>query len=178
MTEPLSTPPELSPEPSRGPWLGLGIGALLVAGIIIFLVYSSRSSEDRYERRAVVMQAAPADAYAAKLPLSDIKMFEAENFVGGKSIYVEGKITNAGDQTVTGATIEGTFLNAMNQIVQRENHNLMIIRTREPADDIVALSAAPLKPGETKEFRMTFEHISADWNGQYPKVEVKLVTTK
>ncbi len=176
MSEPLSPLPQH--EPSRGPWLGLGIGAVLVAGIIVFLVYSSRSSETRYERRAEVMQSAPADAYAAKLLLSDIKMLEAENFVGGKSIYVEGKITNSGDQTVIGATVEGTFRNTLDQIVQRENHNLMIIQTREPAVDVVALSAAPLKPGETKEFRMTFEHISADWNGQYPQVAVKLVTTK
>lgn len=176
MSEPLSPPSQH--EPSRGPWLGLGIGAVLIAGIIVFLVYSSRSSETRYERRAAVMQATPADAYAAKLHLAEIKMFEAENFVGGKSIYVEGKITNTGDQTVTGATIEGTFRNTLDQVVQRENHNLMIIQTREPAVDVVALTASPLKPGEAKEFRMTFEHISADWNGQYPQVAVKLVTTK
>lgn len=176
MSEPLATPPQT--EPSRGPWLGLGIGALLVAGIIVFLIYNSRSSETRYERRAEVMQATPADAYAANLSLTDIKMLEAENFVGGKSIYVEGRITNHGDKTVVGATIEGTFKNSLDQVVQRENHNLMIIRTREPADDIVALSAAPLKPGESREFRMTFERISADWNGQYPAVAVKLVTTR
>lgn len=176
MTEPLSPVPQN--EPSRGPWLGLGIGAVLVAGVIIFLVYSSRSSDTRYERRAEVMQSTPADPYAAQLVLADIKMLEAENFVGGKSIYVEGTITNSGSQTVSGATVEGTFRNSLDQIVQRENHNLMIIQTREPAVDVVALSAAPLKPGETREFRMTFEHISADWNGQYPQVAVKLVTTK
>jgi hypothetical protein len=176
MSEPLSAPPQH--EPSRGPWVGLGIGALIVIAVIVYLVYSSRASSTRYERRAEIMQSAPADPYAAQLKLSDIKMLEAENFVGGKSIYVEGKITNTGDKTVTGATVEGTFNNSLNQIVQRENHNLMIIRAREPADDIVALTASPLEPGQTKEFRMTFEHISADWNGQYPKVEVKLVTTK
>ena len=54
----------------------------------------------------------------------------------------------------------------------------MVIERREPAVNLVALSALPLKPGETQEFRMTFEHISADWNGQYPQVEVKLVTTR
>lgn len=177
MSEPLSPPPAQT-EPSRGPWLGLGIGALLVAGIIAFLIYTSRSSETRYERRAEVMQAAPADPYAAKLALTDIKMFEAENLVGGKSIYVEGKITNQGDKTVVGATIEGTFKDSLDQVVQRENHSLMIVLTREPADDVAALSASPLKPGETKEFRMTFERISAAWNGQYPTVAVKLVTTK
>lgn len=176
MDEPLSPLPQT--EPSRGPWLGLGIGALIVIGILSYLVYASRSSQTRYERRAEVMQSAPADAYAAKLPLADIKMFEAENFVGGKAIYVEGKITNTGDKVVTGATIEGTFCNSLDQVVQRENHNLMVILAREPAVDVAALSAAPLKPGETKEFRMTFEHISADWNGQYPQVAVKLVTTQ
>lgn len=158
--------------------MGLGIGALIVAGFITYLVYSSRSSQTRYERRAEVMQSTQADAYAAKLPVADIKMFEAENFVGGKAIYVEGKITNSGDKTVVGATVEATFKNSLDQIVQRESHSLMVVERREPAVDLVALSALPLNPGDTKEFRMTFEHISADWNGQYPKVEVKLVTTK
>ncbi|HUS18433.1 MAG TPA: DUF2393 family protein [Terriglobales bacterium] len=176
MAEPLSSAPQH--EPSRGPWLGLGIGALIVVGIISYLVYASRSSPTRHERRAEVMQSAPADPYAANLPIAEIKMFEAENFVGGKAVYVEGKITNTGDKTVTGATVEGTFKNSLDQVVQRENHNLMVIQAREPAVDVVALSAAPLKPGESKEFRMTFEHISADWNGQYPQVAVKLVTTK
>jgi hypothetical protein len=175
-TEPLSPPPDH--EPSRGPWVGLGIGALLVVAIIGYLVYASRSSPTRHERRIEVMQATKADAYAANLTITDIKMLEAENFVGGKTVYVEGKIANNGDKTVTGATIEGTFKNSLGQVVQRENHNLMVIQTREPAVDVVALSASPLKPGETKEFRMTFEHISGDWNGQYPEVAVKLVTTK
>ena len=176
MVEPLSSAPQH--EPSRGPWLGLGIGAVIVICVITYLIYSSRSSDTRYERRAEVMQATPADAYAAKLPVSNIKMFEAENFVGGKSIYVEGKIANTGDKTVSGATVEATFKNSMGQVVQRENHNLMVIERREPAVDLVALSALPLKPGESREFRMTFEHVSADWDGQYPQVEVKLVTTK
>jgi len=83
MAEPLSSIPEH--EPSRGPWVGLGLGALLVIAIISYLVYSSRSSPTRHERRVEVMQSAPADAYAAKLPISDIKMFEAENFVGGRT---------------------------------------------------------------------------------------------
>lgn len=176
MAEPLTSDPQH--EPSRGPWLGLGIGAVIVAGVITFLIYSSRSSDTRYERRAEVMQSAPADAYAAKLPVSNIKMFEAENFVGGKSIYVEGKVTNSGDQTVVGATIEATFKNSMGLVVQRENHNLMVIERREPAVNLVALSAMPLNPGASQEFRMTFEHVSADWDGQYPQVQVKLVTTK
>lgn len=176
MAEALLTPPEH--EPSRGPWLGLGIGALLVIAIIGYLVYASRSSPTRHERRTEVMQAAPADPYAANLHITDIKMFEAENFVGGKAVYVEGKVTNTGDKVVSGATVEGTFKNSLDQVVQRENHNLMVIQAREPAVDVVALSASPLKPGESKEFRMTFEHISGDWNGQYPQVAVKLVTTK
>lgn len=177
MSEPLSSPPPA--EPSKGPWLGLGIGAVLVLAIVGYLVYSSRSSDTRYERRAEVMQSSgPADAYAERLKVSDIKLYEAENFVGGKAMYIEGKVANSGDKTVIGSTVEITFKNSLHQVVQRENHNLMVIHTREPAVDIVALSALPLKPGDSREFRLTFERVSADWNGQYPEVKVKLVNTQ
>jgi hypothetical protein len=175
--EPLTSPPQS--EPSRGPWLGLGIGAAVVIIVIAVLVYNSRNSESRYVRREAVMQSSGApDPYAEKLKLSDINLSAAENFVGGTATYIEGKINNIGDKTVTGATVEITFRNSLDQIVQRETHNLMIVLSREPAIDVAALSASPLKPGESKEFRLTFEHVSADWNRQYPEIQVKLVDTR
>jgi hypothetical protein len=35
-----------------------------------------------------------------------------------------------------------------------------------------------MKPGETREFQLSFEHISADWNRQFPELRITVVTTK
>jgi hypothetical protein len=175
-TPPLSTMPE--PEPSSGPWLGLGIGAVLIVITVGFLIYQSRKDPGRTPRPQAVMQQAPADPYAAKLELSGVKMAQAENLLGGRSIYIEGALKNAGDQTVTGATAEITFRNILKEVVQRENHVVRVVLAREPAVDVAALSMSPLKPGDSKEFQLIFEHVSADWNGQYPEIRITTVNTR
>jgi hypothetical protein len=174
--EPLSSPKEPRPEESRGPWLGLGIGFVIIVAIIGALVYSSRKSETRQSAQPAVMQsAAAADPYAANLKISDVSMSAAENMLGGEVTYIEGKVTNTGDKTVTGATVEVTFKNSLGQVVQRQTEPLWIVQRREPAIDV---AVAPIKPGETREFRLSFEHISTDWNRQFPDLRITVVTTK
>jgi hypothetical protein len=172
---PISTP---QPEPGKTPVLGLAIGFAIILAVVAWLIISSRSSPTRYARVPAVMQTTPSDPYAANLAISDVKMLTAENMIGGNHTYIEGKIANHGNKTVNGATVDITFKNSLSQIVQREMQPLMIIQAREPADDIAALSMSPLKPGDTKEFRLSFEHISADWNQQYPEIRVVSVSTK
>jgi hypothetical protein len=174
--EPLSSQGEPQAEESRGPWLGLGIGFVIIVAIIGALVYSSRKSETRQSAQPAVMQsAAAADPYAANLKISDVSMSAAENMLGGEVTYIEGKVTNTGDKTVTGATVEVTFKNSLDQVVQRQTEPLWIVQRREPAIDVAVV---PIKPGDTREFRLSFEHISADWNRQFPDLRITVVTTK
>lgn len=165
-------------EPSKGPWMGLGIGAVLITLVLGYLIWNSRTSESRYTKPTQIMSAGAADPYAPSLKVENIKMAQAQNFVGGESIYIEGDISNTGNKTVTGATIEVTFKNEMNQVVQREARPLMVVIAREPAIDVGALNISPLAPGQKKEFQVPFEHISQDWNRQYPEVRITTVTAK
>jgi hypothetical protein len=167
-----------TPEDSRGPWLGLGIGFLIIVAVVGYLIYTSRTSSDRRPPPPAVMEQAQADSYAAKLEISKVRMAQAENMLGGSSTYVEGEIKNTGDKIVTGANVEVTFRNSLNEVVQRENHVLRVVLAREPAIDIGALNLAPLKPGETREFQTIFEHVSADWNGKYPELRITTVNTR
>lgn len=178
MAEPFSSP---TPQEVRssGPWLGLGIGFVLIVIVVGFLIYSSRTSPNRAATQPkIIGSAAQADWYAAKLPLADVHLSAADNMLGGTATYVEGTVSNSGDKTVTGATVEVTFKNSLGEVVQRGNEPLWIVLSREPAIDVGTLSASPLKPGAQAEFRLSFERISADWNHQQPELRITVVSTK
>ncbi len=118
------------------------------------------------------------DSYAARLQISDLKMSRAENLVGGVLTYVDGKITNTGDKTVTAARVEATFWSSMNEVAQKEQSGLRIIKYNGVYDDAEDMTVAPLPPGQSAKFRLIFEHISAQWNQNYPDIRVLHVATK
>jgi len=119
-----------------------------------------------------------AHPYAANLKLSDLKMSAAENFVGASVTYIDGTITNTGDKTVTHAVVHVAFKNSLGEVAQAENVPLHVLQTTGPYPDAVDLSLSPLGPGQSKPFRLTFEHISSDWNQAYPDLQVTDVTVK
>jgi Protein of unknown function (DUF2393) len=116
--------------------------------------------------------------YAASLKLSDFKMSAAQNFVGATVSYVDGTLTNSGNKTVTHVVVEVQFKDDLGQIAQRENIPLQVLKTTGPYPEAVDFSVSPLVPGQSKLFRLTFEGISAQWNRQYPEIQVTDVVMK
>jgi hypothetical protein len=117
-------------------------------------------------------------AYAANLKLSNFKMSAAENFVGATVSYVDGTVTNSGGQTVTHVVVEVNFKDDMGQLAQRENIPLQALKTTGPYPEAVDFRVSPLGPGQGTTFRLTFESISAQWNHQYPDIQVTDVAVK
>jgi hypothetical protein len=150
------------------PLLPVGIGAAAVLVVIgLFILFSGKTNEN-------AASAAP-DPYASSLSISGPAMSTADNFAGQQVTYIEGKIENNGSKTVNNAMVQIVFHNSLGEIVQKETQRVMVITTREPYIDVAPLGSAPLKPGQTRDFRLTFEHVSADWNMQLP--EIKIVKT-
>jgi hypothetical protein len=147
------------------PWIIAGVVVVVVLGLI--LVSSHR---ERAAQQAENASQAP-DPYAGQLSIGNLQMSEAANFAGGKVTYVDGTIANKGDKTVTGVNVVVTFKNDIGEPPQKIPMPLRLIRTREPYVDIEPVSAEPLKPGDTHEFRLIFDHVSPTWNQQYPAVE-------
>jgi len=116
--------------------------------------------------------------YAANIKFSDLKMSAAENFVGARVTYLDGTVSNGGDKTVTRLVIHIVFKDTMGQTVQMEDMPVRVVETVGPYPDAVDLSAAPLAPGQSKPFRVTFEHVAADWNHEPPTLQVTDVTLK
>ena len=116
--------------------------------------------------------------YAANLKISDLKMSAAENFVGATVSYLDGTISNTGDKTVTHATVHVVFKDSLGQVAQAEDVPLHVLQTGDPYPDAVDLSTSPLAPGQNKPFRLTFEHVTEEWNHEFPELRVMDVSLK
>ena len=144
-----------------------GVAALIVIVLVGALVYAGRKKP---EPPPSTLQ--PADAYTTSLPLSQFAMSEAANLSGGKLTYLDGHVGNTGNRTVTGVTVQVVFANDEALAPQIDTLPLTLIRTKEPYIDIEPVSANPLKPGDDREFRLTFETVPDNWNTQMPEVRV------
>ena len=161
------------PEPrSPLPWIIAGAVVLLVLGVLLLAGRHKAPSNPGGAGLAA------ADPYASQLAISHVQMSESANLSGGKVTYLDGEIANHGNQTLRGVTVQVAFHNALAQIAQKDTMPLNLIRTREPYVDTQPMSAAPLAPGSTREFRLIFDHVTDDWDQQYPEVRVIQVATK
>jgi hypothetical protein len=159
-------------EESRPPIVPIAIGGAAVLVVIALLVVFGRKGSNE--------TGAPStpDPYAANLVISSPSMSTAANFAGQEVTYIEGKITNNGGKSVTSAILQIIFHDSLGQVVQKETQRLMVITTREPYIDTAPLSSAPLKPGQTREFRQTLEHVSSEWNTQLPEITIVKTATQ
>lgn len=154
-------------EKSWMPWIVAGGVVILVLAVLIIL---GRRSHPAPGAGGTGM--APAAPYAASLPISGLEMSQATSFSGSKVTYIDGKITNTGNLTITGITVQVGFHNDLGQLALREAMPLNFIRTRVPYVDTEPVSAAPLKPGDTQSFRLIFDNVPPDWNQQFPEIRV------
>ena len=149
--------------------LAIGAGVIVLAAIVGFIL-----SRTRPQQTGPV----PEDAYAANLKVMDVHASEAKNFAGVSVYYLEGQIANVGPKSISGATVEAVFRNALGQVVDRQTQALTIIVKRPGYDDSVSLAQHPLTPNMQDEFRLTFDHISADWNQGVPELRFIKITTQ
>lgn len=150
------------------PWVPMAIGAALLALVIGGVILLSRSGE-----QAATGQAHP---YGANLRFTDLKVSASENFVGGNVTYLDGVLTNAGDRTVNAVSVELTFRNTLNEVVQKETLRVMALSQSGPYPDLIDLRSAPIAPGKSRTVRLTLDHISADWNRVAPDIKVTNVS--
>jgi hypothetical protein len=128
--------------------------------------------------RQTPKSATAAPPYAVKLKISDLKMSQAQNFVGARVTYIDGTLTNTGDQTLTHAAVRVTFRDAYSLVAQVEDVPIRVLETGGPYPDTVDLAASPLAPAQSKPFRLIFEHVSEQWNQAYPELQIVGLTTR
>ena len=164
-----NTPIFAQPKQERGglPPAVWGAAALAVIVVVVILAFVGRHKGATPPR---TLQ--PPDAYASHLALSQLAMSESESLSGGKLAYLDGHVQNTGDRTVAGISVQVVFANDEQMPPTIESVPLTLIRMKEPYIDTQPVSAAPIHPGEDREFRLTFEGVPQNWNYQMPQVRV------
>ena len=167
----MSNGPELiqPAQKSERNWLPLAIAAgvvIVVAAVVVLVMERHKTTP------SVAPVSATADAYAASLPITGVAMSESANLAGGKVTYLDGHMANKGSRTVTGIAVQVLFRNVAQEVAQNETQQMKFIRTRDPYVDLEAVSAAPLKPGDERDFRLIFDAVTPDWDGAYPQIRI------
>lgn len=148
-------------------WMPMIVGAVLVLVAVTLIVIFARNPSTPSH----------PDPYAANLQVSNLHMETAQNFAGGTVTYVEGTLMNTGDKKVTGATMQVIFKNPLGELVEEPTLPVMALQPNTPIVDYGPMEHAPIGPGQSRDFRVTLEHVSRDWNGQIPEVKVVAVSS-
>ncbi len=168
----VSTGPQLvrPSEPVDRNWLPLIIAAIVVlvvlGGLLLFVGHGKSGTT------AVTPISAQPDPYAANLPITNLAMSESTSLSGSKVTYLDGHIVNQGNRTVTAISIQVLFRDYTHEVAWNETQPLQLIRTREPYVDTEPVSAAPLKPGDQRDFRLIFDGVPDSWDGAYPDLRI------
>ena len=138
-------------------------GAVVLAVILAFIIFGRGGSSQNANQQ---------DPYLSKLQISKLHMATAENFAGGSVTYILGSVANAGDKKLTGARVQVFFKNSLGEVAQKETLPLTVLLPNSPYVDYAPLDRAPLGGGQQRDFRLTLEHVTADWDGQVPQIKI------
>ncbi len=136
--------------------IGIFAGFLLLAGGF----YLSRPAKAALESAS----SDEAKGYLSHLALSDVSMEATENFMRQQVIEVKGKISDNGPRPIRSADVYCLFYGIDGKEIHRE---------RVP---IVQSNAAPLRPGETRAFRLPFDAVPDGWNQALPRMVIAQIT--
>lgn len=141
------------------PPLPVATGAIVVVGLVAVL-YLSRPAP----KRATTEPSAEAKAYLPNLDLKDVTMKATENFMKQQVVEIEGSIDNKGPRPLRSIDVYCLFYGV-------DGHEMY--RQRVP---VVSSAATPLKPGETRRFRLPFDTLPGGWNQTLPKMVIAQIT--
>ena len=102
-------------------------------------------------------------AYLQNIQVTGARMTAAKNFLQDTVITLNAQVSNRGSQTVRYVEMDLAFSNFMGQIDLREKANP------------VNRNTPPLKPGETRDFEVSFDHMPGDWNQAPPQITITRV---
>lgn len=136
----------------------MGAATILIALAVVMWPGSERRAPRM--REAHLPFGLAEQAYAPNIQIENLVPSRAENFLNQEVTIFNGQVTNAGNTPVSNVELTLEFADEMNQVILRESRVLL------PAQ------AAPLAPGERRNFDISFDHIPPSWNIRQPAVHI------
>jgi hypothetical protein len=147
-------------------WTPLIVGFVLVLAAVVIFSLLGRTKKEVVKT---------ADPYAPNLAVEQVKLSQADNFVGATVTYIDLSVKNNGARTVVGGAVQAVFRDSLGQSVQVETLPLraLVPHALGGEDEAGDLAVVPLGPGQTRILRLTVEHISSQWNQAQPDLEFR-----
>jgi hypothetical protein len=136
-------------------------GALVVIALVAGVLYLRKPASNTLQSGPASLE---ARAYVSNLGLSDVSMKAAENLMKQQVVEIEGRITNNGPRALKSVEIYCLFQGL-------DEHE--IYRERVP---IVRSKGAPVKPKESRPFRLAFDDLPDGWNRAMPALVIAQIT--
>jgi len=138
--------------------VGAVIIVLLVGGVILL----TRGHGSGAAAEPPLPMGPAEQAYTANIHFSDLHMTRASNMLNQELTYLNGVLSNDGPRAIRRMEITIEFHNQLRQVILRETRR------------IPGAYAAPLAPGEHREFEFIFEHIPVEWEQthEYPTLTI------
>jgi hypothetical protein len=157
----IEIPGQLQPDRGRFNFALILAAAALLIILAALYFWPGRQSPPGAAPQGLHFSFGPAErAYASKIPLENIALSRAENFLHQEVTTVSGELVNGGDRRLRGVEVTIEFSDDMNQIALRE------------ARSVLVPGAVPVAPGEHRVFEVSFEHIPSSWNMRQPLLRV------
>ena len=130
------------------------VAVLIIGGAVAYLTFGPKPAPPP---PPVLTQ--EAKDYLDYLKLSDVGLQAAESYINSSLVEILGKIGNTGNRGVKLVQVNCVFKNVYGQPIRRE---LVTI----------AGKTGPLRPGETKPFRLAFDNPPPGWNQAMPDLVI------
>ena len=130
------------------------VAIVIVGGAVAYLTFGPKPAPPP---PPVLTQ--EAKDYLPNLKLSDVALQAAESYINSSVVEVLGKVSNVGNRGVKLVQVNCVFQNVYRQPLRRELATIVG-------------KLGPLKPGETKPFRLAFDNPPPGWNQDIPTLVI------
>ena len=157
--------PNPIPDPGQSPEKSSRV-ALAAAGVLIvalsgFFFWRASSHPAAPPPPESLNALSPEErVYASNVAVENLEVTRAENFLHQEVTTISGQVVNTGNRPLASITLTVEFYDQQNQIAQRETRT------------VLAPPAPPIAPGDRREFEISVEHVSSEWNMATPAVKI------
>ncbi|MBI1750487.1 MAG: hypothetical protein HY234_03585 [Acidobacteria bacterium] len=142
------------------------VAGVIIVGLLVILLYwltkpGAQSGAAGGDKPLALGEA--EKTYAERIHISDLRMSRSMNMLSQEFTYVSGMLANDGTRVIRDIELTTEFRDQFNQVVLRDTQRPFGTATK---------AGEPLPAGQRRAFQLTFEHVPADWNREYPTIRV------